>query len=135
MDHTISLFAAMTKNTEADRSFTDAAGALAHAYEVAFAKPAVADPVRPATESTVEELMQAARLRALIDAGKHLANHEAPQPSPVHAEQEVKYQVVSLTVRPDDSHINAEYFKDGHLLPPNEIPSSALSIYNSQLST
>jgi hypothetical protein len=132
MKRTTSLFATMTKDPAANRSFTEAAAASAGKNEAAFAKAAVADPVKPA-EHAVQALFQAARLRALVDAGKYLADPKSPRPSPEHAQTEVMYQIASLTARPDDPHINSEFFKDGHLLSPNEIAPSDWSIYDAQL--
>ena len=49
------------------------------------------------------------------------------------AQTELAYRVVSLTARPGDEHINPEYFKDGRLLSPSEIPDADWSIYDIQL--
>lgn len=135
MSRTTSLFAAMTRDAAANRSFTDGAAALAHEYEVAFAKAAVADPVKPANEDALQGLFRAANLRALVDGGKYLADPDSPRPSPRHAQTELMFQIVSLTARPDNPHINLEFFKDGRLLSPNEIARSDWSIYDAQLST
>ncbi|RAV15076.1 hypothetical protein DQP55_06820 [Mycolicibacterium sp. GF69] len=43
------------------------------------------------------------------------------------------YQVAALSARPDDSHIDPEFFRDGRLLSPAEIPENDWSIYDSQL--
>jgi hypothetical protein len=135
LKRTVSLFATMTKDAGANRGFTDAADALAHEYEAAFAKVGVADPANPASDDALRKLLRAAYLRALVDAGRYLADPDSPRPTPTHAQLELTYQIVSLTARPDDPHINPEFFREGHLLAPTEIAQSDLSIYNSQLST
>jgi hypothetical protein len=135
LSHTASLFAAMTKDAQANHAFTDAAAALAHTLESAFAKSAVADPVRPATDDAVDGLMRAAYLRALVDAGRYLADPKSPRPTPRLAQTELMYQIVSLTARPTDPHINSEFFKDGRLMSPTEIAKTDWSIYDNQLAT
>jgi hypothetical protein len=135
MNRTTSLFAAMTEDAEANRTFTTAAAELAQRNENAFAEAVVAQPERLSGGGALEGLLQAARLRALIDAGRYLADPDSPRPNPRRAQTEVMYQVAALTARPDDPHINNEFFKDGRLLPPAEIPDSDWSIYDAQLST
>jgi hypothetical protein len=135
LSRTASLFATMTKDAQANRAFIDAAAALAHTLESAFAKAAVADPVRPATDDAVEGLMRAAYLRALVDTGRYLADPKSPRPTPRLAQTELKYQIVSLTARPTDPHINSEFFKNGRLLSLQDIAKTDWSIYDNQLST
>lgn len=134
LSNTRSLFATMTKDADANRKFTDAAAALAHEYEVAFAKSAVAEPEKPGSDESLEGLMRAAYLRALVDAGRYLADPDSPRPTPQRAQTEIRYRIVSLTARPGDPHINSEFFKDGQLMSPNEIAKTDWSIYDSQLS-
>lgn len=133
MRHTTSMFAAMTKNSESDRILTDAASARAQTYEAAFAKAAVAQPSSADRGDAQRELLQAARLRSLIDTGAHLAHPETEQLTSAHAQTEVAYQVVSLTARADDPHIDGKFFRDGRLLSPSDIAEEDWSIYDSQL--
>ncbi|MGV0815421.1 hypothetical protein ABQF34_26010 [Mycolicibacterium boenickei] len=133
MRRTGSLFAALTKNSDANRIFTDAASARAHTYESAFAKAAVADPLLADRGSAQKDLLRAARLRSLVAAGNHLANPNSEKPTPAHAQTELAYQVVSLTARPGDRHINDEFFSGGRLMPPDQIADAEWSIYDSQL--
>jgi hypothetical protein len=134
MQHTVAVFAAMTKNADADRIVTDGATARVHTYETAFAKAALAEPLSADRDAAQRALLLAARLRSLIDAGAYLANPDSPRPSPRHAQTEVAYQVVSLTARPDDPYIDERFFRDGRLLSPSEIPEEDWSIYDAQLS-
>lgn len=133
MRRTASLFATMARDSEANRAWVDAAAAKALEYEEAFAKAAVADPLRADSGDTQRTLLQAARLRSLVATGARLANPDAPRPVPTYAETAVMYQVASLTARDDDPHINEEFFRDGHLLPLDEIPEEDRSIYRTQL--
>lgn len=133
MRQTAALFAAMTKNSESDRIFTDSASARAQTYEAAFAKAAVAQPPSADRGDAQRELLQAARLRSLIATGAHLAHPEIEQLTSAHAQTEVAYQVVSLTARPDDPHIDEKFFSGGRLLSPSEIADADWSIYDSQL--
>ncbi|MGV0770943.1 hypothetical protein [Mycobacterium syngnathidarum] len=134
MRHTASLFAALTKNPDANRIFTDAASARAHTYEAAFAKAAAAEPFLADRGAAQIDLLRSARLRSLAATGNHLANPNSDKPASTRAQTELAYQVVSLTARPDDPHINEEFFRDGRLLPPSEIAAEDWSIYDSQLS-
>ncbi|WP_157897641.1 TPR repeat region-containing protein [Mycolicibacterium rutilum] len=133
MRRTASLFATMTKDSTADRAWADAANAKAQTYEEAFAKAAVAEPLQADRGDAQRDLLRAARLRSLNATGHYLANPESPKPSSNLGETGIMYQVVSLTARDDDPHINEGFFRDGHLLPPNEIPDTDWSIYDSQL--
>ncbi len=135
MRRTASLFATMTKDSTADRAWADAANAKAQTYEEAFAKAAVTEPPLQAdTGDAQQALLQAARLRSLVATGDRLVNPDAPpRPVPTYAETVVMYRVASLTARDDDPHINDEFFRNGSLLPPNEIPEEDLSIYRAQL--
>lgn len=133
MRRTASLFAAMTKDSEANQTFTTTASERADTYEVAFARTAVAEPLLADRASAQKDLLRAARLRGLVATGAHLANPSSENPTPSVAQTELAYQVVSLTARPDDPHINEEFFRDGRLLPPSEIAVEDWSIYDSQL--
>lgn len=133
MRQTAAVFAAMHKDAEGNRIFTDAASQRAHTFEVAFAQAAAADPRLIHSNDALEDLARAARLRSLVAAGAHLADPESPRPTPARAQTEVMYQVVALSARPDDPHINPEFFRDGRLLSPAEIPENDWSIYDSQL--
>ena len=133
MRHTTSMFAAMAKHTEANRILTDAASARAHTYEAAFAKAAVADPISADRGAAERDLLQAARLRSVVAAAINLADPKSVRFTPAHAQTEVAYQVVSLTARPDDPHIDEKFFRDGRLLSPSEIADEDWSIYDSQL--
>lgn len=75
----------------------------------------------------------AARLRSLVDTGAHLADPEREAPAPAHAQTEIAYQVVSLTAKPGDSHIDGRFFRGTRLLSPSEIPESEWSLYDSQM--
>ncbi|MCV7280834.1 hypothetical protein H7J88_14385 [Mycolicibacterium flavescens] len=133
MRRTASLFAAMTKDSEANRAWVDAADAKALEYEQAFAKAAVAEPLLADRGVAQRDLLRAARLRSLVATGDHLTNPESPTPISTAGEIEIKYQVAALTARDDDPHINEEFFRDGRLLPLSDIPDSYRSIYDSQL--
>ncbi|ODQ88336.1 hypothetical protein BHQ18_19520 [Mycolicibacterium flavescens] len=133
MRRAASLFAAMTKDSEANRAWVDAADAKALEYEQAFAKAAVADPLQADSGDAQRDLLRAARLRSLVATGDRLANPDAPRPVPTYAETAVMYQVASLTARDDDPQINEKFFRDGRLLPIDEIPEEDRSIYRAQL--
>jgi hypothetical protein len=133
MRHTTSMFAAMAKHTEANRTLTEAAAARAHTYEAAFAKAAVADPMSADRGAAQRDLLQAARLRSVVATAAHLADPKAVRFTPERAQTEVAYQVVSLTARPGDRHIDDKFFSGGRLLSPGEIADEDWSIYDSQL--
>lgn len=133
MRHTASMFAAMTKDADANRIITEAAAARAHSYEVAFAVAAVAEPLMAHRGDAQQNLLRAARLRSLIKTGAYIADPGSEKPAPALAQTEVAYQVASLTARPDDPHIDPKFFRDGRLLSPTEIPDDSWSIYDSQL--
>ncbi|MFN6549141.1 hypothetical protein ACP6C7_05940 [Mycolicibacterium septicum] len=133
MRRTVSLFAAMTKEADAHRTFSTAVSQRADTYEAAFARAAVAEPLLADRGPTKEELLQAARLRSLLATGTHSADPTSDKPTSTRAQTQLAYQVVSLTARPDDPHINEEFFRDGRLLPPSEIAAEDWSIYDSQL--
>jgi hypothetical protein len=128
------MFATLTKDTEANQIFTEAASDVAHAYEVAFAKAAVAQPMKADRGDAQRELLRAARLRGLVAAGAYIADPQGGKPIALRAMTEVAYQVASLTVRPGDPHISPEFFDGERLLPPGEISNSDWSIYDAQLS-
>ncbi|WP_441959589.1 hypothetical protein [Mycolicibacterium houstonense] len=135
MRRSASLFAAMTRDFDANQIFTRAASERAHEYEISFAKAAVTEPLLADRGPAQEHLLRAARLRSLVATGAHLANPDSdgPTPTPARAQTELAYQVVSLTVRPDDPHINEEFFSGGRLMAPAEISDDEWSIYDSQL--
>lgn len=133
MPRSAALFGTVSGRSEGEPIFTDAASERAHGYEAAFAKAAMADPLLADRGEALEILLRAARLRALVAAGAHLADPESPKPAPFHAQTEVMYQVAALTVRPGDPHIDPKFFRDGRLLPPNEIPANTWSSYDAQL--
>ncbi|MEW2477974.1 hypothetical protein AB0876_00115 [Mycobacterium sp. NPDC049093] len=133
MRRTAALFAAMTKDNDANQVLIDAVSERAHGYEVAFAKAAVAEPLladRGAAQQA--DLLRAATLRSLVATGAHLAG-KRPPPTPAHAQTELAYQVAVLTARPDDPHINDGFFSGGRLLPPSDIAEADWSIYDTQL--
>lgn len=133
MRHTAALFAAMHKDPDANRVFTDAAAQRAHGYEVAFAEAAAANPTLVHSGDVLEDLMQAARLRGLAAAGARLADPESPRPTPFPAQTEAMYQVAKLMVRPGDPHVDSKFFRDGQLLSPDEIPEDNRNSYEIQL--
>jgi hypothetical protein len=133
MRHTTSMFAAMTKNADANRTLTDAASARAHTYEAAWAKAALAEPLLADRGAAQRDLLLAARLRGIAATAINVADPQATRFTPAHAQTEVAYQVVSLTARPDDPHIDKKFFSGGRLLPPSEIPDADWSIYDIQL--
>jgi hypothetical protein len=133
MRRTTSLFAAMAKHSEADRILTEAASARAHRYEAAFAKAAVAEPLLADRGVAQRDLRYAARLRSVVATGAHLAYPESEKFTPARAQTEVAYQVVSLTARPGDIHIEDRFFSGGRLLSPSEIAEEDWSIYDSQM--
>jgi hypothetical protein len=133
MRQTASMFAAMAKHIDADKTFTEAASARAQSYEEAFAKAAVAEPLLADRGAAQRTLLQAARLRSLVATGAYMADPASGKPAVAYAQTELAYQVASLTVRPGDPHINPEYFKEGRLLSPSEISEADWSIYDSQL--
>lgn len=133
MQRTASLFAAMTKDADADRAFSTAVSQRAESYETAFARAAAAEPLLADRDPAQRDLLQAARLRSLAATGTHMANPHSEKPNSLVAQSELAYQVVSLTARSDDPHINEEFFRDSRLLPPSEIPTEDWSIYDSQL--
>jgi hypothetical protein len=133
MRRTAALFAAMTKEPDANRIFTAAASDRAHTYEAAFAKAAVAEPLSADRGDAQRDLLRAARLRGLVAAGAYIADPESEKPTAAHAQTELAYQVASLSARPDDPHINPEFFKGERLLPPSQIADVDWSIYDSQL--
>jgi hypothetical protein len=133
MRQTTSVFAAMAKHTEANGILTKAAAARAHTYEVEFAKAAVADPMSADTGASQRDLLQAARLRSVVATAAHLADPNAVRFTPERAQTEVAYQVVSLTARAGDRHIDDKFFSGGRLLSPSEIADQDWSLYDSQL--
>jgi hypothetical protein len=133
MRRTASLFAAMTKNADADRTWTEAASVQAHAYEVAFAKAALAEPLLADRDAARADFLGAARLRGVMAAASKVVDPQSERFTVARAQTELAYQVVSLTARPGDTHINPEYFKNGRLLSPSEISEEDWSIYDSQL--
>lgn len=133
MQHSAGLFATMTKNAEANRPFTDAASKLAQAYEAAFAKAAVADPLQADQGNAQRDILRAARLRGLIAAGSFIADPQIGRPTTAKAQTQVAYQVASLTARPGDPHINPEFFIADRLKSPAEISDANWSIYDTQL--
>jgi hypothetical protein len=133
MGRTASLFAAMTKNADADRTLTQAASARAHAYEVAFAKAALADPLLADRDAARADFLRAARLRGIMAAASKLVDPQSERFTVGQAQTELAYQVVSLTAHPDDPHIDPQYFKNGRLLSPSEISEEDWSTYDSQL--
>lgn len=132
MRRTAALFAAMTKDDDANQVFTGAAAERAHAYEAAFAKAAVAEPMLADRGPAQTDLLRAAALRSLVDTGAQLTK-KGPTATPAHAQTELAYQVAALTARPDDPHISEKFFRDGRLLPPSEIAAEDWSIYDAQL--
>lgn len=133
MRRTSALFAAMDKDPDAIRALTDAASQRAKNYGASFAASAVADPATADRGDAQRQLNLAARLRSLVDTGAHLADPEREAPAPAHAQTEIGYQVVSLTAKPGDPHIDARFFRAGRLLSPSEIPESEWSLYDSQM--
>lgn len=133
MRKTASMFAAIAKRGEAGKPFTEAASARAQSYEQVFAKAAVAEPLLANRGDAAQPLLRAASLRSLVATGAYLADPGLEKPAVARAQTELAYQVVSLTARPGDPHINPEYFKDGRLLSPSEIPDADWSIYDAQL--
>ncbi|MFV8172718.1 hypothetical protein [Mycolicibacterium peregrinum] len=132
MRRTAALFAAMTKDNDANQVLIDAASERAHTYEMAFAKAAVAEPILADRGAPQADLLRAAALRSLVATGAQLAE-KGPTATPAHAQTELAYQVAVLTARPDDPHINDEFFSGGRLLPPSDIAESDWSIYDTQL--
>lgn len=133
MRRTAAMFAAMAKDNEANRFFTDAAAARAHTYEAAFAKAAVAEPQLADAGSVQKNLLQAARLRSLVAKGAYIADPKSEKPTATLAQTELAYQVASLTARPDDPHIGERFFKGERLLSPSQIDEADWSIYDAQL--
>jgi hypothetical protein len=133
MPRTLSLFAAIATRTEADDVFTAAASERATLYEAAFAKSAVAEPMMADRWPAQHELLRAARLRGLLAGAQYLVNPDSGRPMPFAAQTKLAFEVASLTARPGDPHINAEFFDDGRLRPPSDIPDTEWSIYDSQL--
>ncbi|MCV7280833.1 hypothetical protein H7J88_14380 [Mycolicibacterium flavescens] len=133
MRRTAAVFAMMHRDPEAIRLFTEAATERAHTFETGFAETAAAEPTLTRSGDALEDLMRAARLRGLLAAGAHIADPESPVATPMHAQTEVMYQVASRSARPGNPHISPEFFRDGRLLSPEEIPESNWSIYDSQL--
>lgn len=133
MRHTTSMFAAMTKNADANRTLTEAASARAHTYEAAWAKAALAEPLLADRGAAQRDLLLAARLRSIVATAINLADPQSTRFTPAHAQTEVAFQVVSLTARPDDPHIDEKFFSGGRLLSPSEIADGDWSLYDSQL--
>lgn len=133
MPRSAALFGVINKKSEGDPTFTDAASARVHTYEVAFAEAAVADPLSADRGEVQQQLLQAARLRSLVATGAYLADPESPRPTPLHAQTEVMYQVASLTARPGNPTIDPKFFRDGRLLSPTEIPDNTWSMYDAEL--
>jgi hypothetical protein len=133
MQHSAGMFATMAKHAEANRPFTDAATKLAQAYEAAFAKAAVADPLQADQGNAQRDILRAARLRGLIAAGSFRADPQIGRPTTAKAQTEVAYQVASLTARPGDPHISPEFFIADRLKSPAEISDANWSIYDAQL--
>ena len=132
MRRSAALFATMTNDNDANQVLINAASERAHAYEVAFAKAAVAEPMLADRGASQTDLLRAAALRSLVATGAQLAK-TGPTATPAHAQTELMYQVAVLTARPDDPHINDEFFSGGRLLPPNRITEADWSIYDTQL--
>jgi hypothetical protein len=133
MQRTVSMFAAVAKNADAQEVLNDTAAALAHTHEVAFAKAVVPDALASKDPAGQRDLLLAARLRAIVATGIHLADPKSESFTPAHAQTELAFQIASLTARPNASSIANRFFKDGKLLPPNEVPDTDWSIYDTQL--
>jgi hypothetical protein len=133
MQHTTSMFATMTKNADANRTLTEAASSRAHTYEAAWAKAALAEPFLADRSAAQREFLLAARLRSVVATASKLVDPQSDQFTVGRAQSELAYQVVSLTARPGDHHINPEYFKEGRLLSPSEIAEEDWSLYDTQL--
>jgi hypothetical protein len=133
MSHTVSLFAAITKDADANRIFSEAAAARAQMYATAFANAAVAQPLMADKGVAQEAVLRTARLRAVAAAANHLADPQTETPISARPMTDLAYEVASQTVHPGNPHVNPEFFRDGHLLPPEEISGNDLSVYDSQL--
>ena len=134
MRRTAAVFAAMARNSDANRIFADAASQRARTFEAAFAKAAVAEPASADRGEAQRNLLQAARLRSLVATGAYLADPKSDKPAVAYAQTELAYQVASLTARPGDLHIDPNYFgNNGRLLSQSEIPDDSWSLYDSQL--
>lgn len=134
MPRSAAMFGTVTKKSDGDPLFIDAASKRAHGYETSFAKAAMANPLLADRGEALETLLRAARLRALIAAGAHVADPESPRRNlPLSAQTDVMYRVASLTAQPDDPHIDPKFFRDGRLLSPSEIDDDNWSIYDAQL--
>jgi hypothetical protein len=81
MSHTVSLFAARTKDADAKRTFSEAAAARAQTYATAFAHAAVAQPLLADKGIAQEAVLRTARLLAVAAAGNHLANPQTEMPT------------------------------------------------------
>ncbi|MGV0715116.1 EspA/EspE family type VII secretion system effector [Mycolicibacterium sp. XJ662] len=134
MPRSAALFGTVIEKSDHDPTFTDAASKRAHGYDTSFAKAAMANPLLADRGEALETLLRAARLRARVAAGAHLADPESPRRNlPFSAQTDVMYQVASLTAQPDDPHIEPKFFRDGRLLSPSEFDDDNWSIYDAQL--
>lgn len=133
MRHSAGMFAAMTKDAEANRAYTDAASKMAQVYEDAFAETAVSDPMQADQGNAQRDLLRAARLRGLIAVGAFVAEPQVGRPTAAKAQTEVAYRVASLIARPGDPHINPEFFVADRLKSPAEISDAEWSLYDTQL--
>lgn len=133
MRRTVSIFAAFTRGGDAGSAFIEAASTRAESYEQSFAKAALAEPLLADRGDAQKPLLAAARLRSLVATGAYIADPNSEKPAVARAQTELAYQVVSMTVRPGDPHINPEYFEGGRLLSPSQIADADWSIYDTQL--
>ncbi len=129
--HTAALFAAMTKNADANKTFIEAASARAQSYEEAFAKAAVAEPLL-ADRGAAQDLFS--RRRGC--AASSLPGHMWPIPhrkSPPSHPNRTRVPGRLADCSPGGSHIEERFFRDGRLLSPSEIAEEDWSIYDTQL--
>ena len=131
MRRTAAVFAAMARNSDANRIFADAASQRAHA------------PLKPHSRKP----QWRNRLSADRDAGPsetfckpHVYEALSPpapiwpipnrnKPAVAYAQTELAYQVASLTARPGDLHIDPNYFgNNGRLLSQSEIPRTTAGV-------
>lgn len=135
MRHTTALFAAMSRTGDPGAQFSKAAAERAGEYEKAFATTAAANSVSAGAGEPERNLLQAARLRALIAAGEYLADPQPSEPTAAHAQTQVTYEVASVTARAGNPTIDPKFFDGkGRLLPPDQISCKDWSVYDSQLS-
>lgn len=134
MTRTVSLFRAVAKDSEANKTLIDAAAKRASAYEEAFANAVAEDSRLAGANDPQEWLTWAARLRGVVAKSQSADTPDSERPTSAHAQTQVAFEVAVLTARSGDPAIDPKFFgPDGRLIAPDELEENTWSVYDSQL--